>query len=203
MDITGSTKSDKFDERALVERSKKGDLSAFDELIKRYEKQVYGFAYRMTQNYDDANDVASEAFIKAFQAIDRFRGDSNFTTWIFRIVTNTYLDKRKRRKSHADYSLDEYIELEESAVARQIQDPSAGPSDLVELQEREAVIQSAINELPDYQRIMIVLYHMESRSYEEIAEIMDMPIGTVKSRLNRARLALREKLEANRELFNI
>lgn len=203
MEISDNSRFDRYDDRLLIERSKKGDLTAFDELIKRYEKQVYGFAYRMTQNYDDANDVASEAFIKAFQAIGKFRGDSNFTTWMFRIVTNTYLDKRKRLKGHMDVPIDEYIELEESSVARQIQDPSPGPSDLIESTERDEIVQRAINELPEYQRIMIILYHMEERSYEEIAEILDMPIGTVKSRLNRARLALREKLYGKRELFDL
>lgn len=193
----------KPDDRTLIERSKKGDLSAFDELLRRHEKQIYSFAYRMTQNYDDANDIAAEAFIKAFQALDRFRGDANFSTWIFRIVTNIFLDRRKRSKSYVNVSLDEYIELEENSVARQLEDPSPDPLEMLEESERNDVLQSAIDELPDYQRLMVLLFHIQGLSYEEIAGIVELPIGTVKSRLNRARLALREKLENVKELFDV
>lgn len=188
-------------ERALIERCKQGDLSAFDELVHRYEKQVYGFAYRMTGNYDDANDIASEAFVKVFQAIESFRGDANFSTWVFRIVTNLYLDHRKRTRAHVTVPLDEYVELEESAVARQIEDTAPGPLEMVEAGERGQTLEAAINQLPEYQRLMVLLFHSQGKSYEEIAEIMGLPIGTVKSRLSRARLALKEKLEPYRELF--
>ncbi len=197
---SGSTKSEDI---LLIERSKKGDLSAFDDLVRRYEKQIYSYAYRMTQNYDDANDIAAEAFIKAYQAIDKFRGDSNFSTWLFRIVTNIYLDKRKRTKTHVNIPLDEYIELEENSVARQYEDPAPDPLEMLEETERNSALQQAINELPDYQRVMVLLFHTKGLSYEEIAGIVDLPIGTVKSRLNRARLALRQKLDGVRELFDV
>lgn len=189
------------DEKAIIERCKKGDLSAFDDLVKRYERQVYGFAYRMTGNYDDANDIASEAFIKVYNGIEGFRGDSNFSTWLFRIVTNLYLDHRKRSKCHLNVPLDEYIEFEESSVARQVEDSSPGPLEQVEFGERSSILEKAIGELPEYQRLMVLLFHTQGKSYDEIAEIIGLPIGTVKSRLNRARLALKEKLEPVRELF--
>lgn len=195
------TEAVRQDDRPIIERCKNGDLSAFDELVHRYEKQVYGFAYRMSGNYDDANDIAGEAFIKVFQGIESFRGDSNFSTWLFRIVTNLYLDHRKRTRAHVNIPLDEYIDLEESSVARQIEDTSPGPLEQIETAERNEAIQAAILQLPDYQRIMILLFHVHGKSYEEIAEIVELPIGTVKSRLNRARLALREKLQPVRELF--
>lgn len=191
------------DEKAMIERCKQGDLSAFDDLVRRYEKQVYNFAYRMTGNYDDANDIAAEAFMKVFNAIDSFRGDANFSTWLFRIVTNLYLDERKRSKVHLNVPLDEYMDLDDSTVTRQIEDPSPGPPDFAEAHERFDVLDRAIRELPDYQRIMIHLYHTQGQSYEEIAEIVGLPIGTVKSRLNRARLALKSKLEPVRELFDL
>jgi RNA polymerase sigma-70 factor (ECF subfamily) len=190
------------DEKLLIERCKQGDLSAFDELVRRYEKQVYGFAYRMAGNYDDANDIASEAFVKVFQAIESFRGESNFSTWLFRIVTNLYLDHRKRSKAHVNVPLDEYLDLEESSVARQIEDTSPGPLELVEAGERAQILEAAIQQLPEYQRLMVLLFHTQGKSYEEIAQIMELPIGTVKSRLNRARLALKDKLEPVRELFS-
>lgn len=192
-----------LEERALIQQCKQGILSAFDKLVEKYEKRVFNFAYRMAGNYDDANDVAQEAFIRVFNAIGSFRGDANFSTWLYRIVTNVYLDERKRAKSHMHTPLDDYIELEENAVARQVEDTGPGPEELAEQKERHDLLQAAIQTLPDYQRVMVLLYHVEARSYEEIAEIMNLPIGTVKSRLNRARLALKEKLQPIRELFDL
>ena len=190
------------EEKALIERCKRGDLAAFNDLVRKYEKQVYNFAYRLTGNYDDANDVAQDAFLRVFNAIGSFRGDASFSTWLFRITTNVFLDERKRAKAHPQASLDEYLELGESSVARQIVDPSPTPEVVLEESERAQILSKAISDLPEYQRAMVTLYHSQQKSYEEIAEIMDLPIGTVKSRLNRARLALKEKLSGLRELFN-
>ena len=190
------------EEKALIERCKRGDLAAFNDLVRKYEKQVYNFAYRLTGNYDDANDVAQDAFLRVFNAIGSFRGDASFSTWLFRITTNVFLDERKRAKAHPQASLDEYLELGESSVTRQIEDPSPTPEAVLEESERAQILSKAISDLPEYQRAMVTLYHGQQKSYEEIAEIMDLPIGTVKSRLNRARLALKEKLSGLRELFN-
>jgi RNA polymerase sigma-70 factor (ECF subfamily) len=195
--------TDKSLDKALIDRCKLGDIAAFNELVQRYEKRVFNFAYRMAGNYDDANDVAQEAFIRVFNSINTFRGDANFTTWLYRIVTNVYLDERKKQKSHLHTSLEDYIELEENTVTRQIEDGSPTPDVMVETGERDQLLQGAIQALPEYQRVMVVLYHTQSKSYEEIATIMNLPIGTVKSRLNRARLALKEKLEPIRELFDL
>ena len=195
--------SSRQEDRAIIERCKEGDLSAFDELVRRYEKQIFNFAYRMTQNYDDASDIASDAFVKVFHAIETFRGDANFSTWLFRVVTNLYLDSRKRSKAHMHIPLDEYIDLEESTVTRQVEDTGPSPLDRLEAGERQGILDKAINELPEYQRLMVLLYHTRGKSYEEIAEIVGLPIGTVKSRLNRARLALKKRLEPVRELFDV
>jgi len=189
------------DEQRLIERSKEGDRRAFDALVRMHEKRVYNLAYRLSGNYDEAGDITVEAFLRVYQAINNFRGDANFSTWLYRIVTNVYLDRRKRQKNRQTLSLEEYVELEESQVTRQIEDPSPGPEELVEAQQRQELLQKAIESLPEYQRAMIVLYHVDGLSYEEIAEVLSLPIGTVKSRLNRARLALREKLEPIREAF--
>lgn len=189
------------DEKALLERCKRGELGAFNELVKKYEKQVYNFAYRLTGNYDDANDVAQEAFLRVYNAIGSFRGDASFTTWLFRITTNVFLDDRKRARAHPHTSLDEQLEFEESSVARQIEDASPSPTAITEEKERAQILEDAIQSLPEYQRAMVVLYHSQQKSYEEIAEVMELPIGTVKSRLNRARLALKDKLTPLRELF--
>jgi len=189
------------DERLLIERCKQGDRDAFDKLVRGYEKRVYNLAYRLSGHYDEANDISVDAFLRVFQALKLFRGDANFSTWLFRIVTNVYLDRRKRSRNKQHLSLEEYIELEENSVARQIVDPSPTPGMVAEHRERSDMLQNAIDALPDYQRAMVVLYHTEGLSYEEIASVLSLPIGTVKSRLNRARLTLREKLEPLKELF--
>jgi len=189
------------EDRELIERCKRGDIGAFDQLFRRYTRQVYNYAFRMIPNYDDANDIAQEAFVRAFNSIRSFRGDSNFSTWLFRIVYNVSLDEIKRRKGRYLLSLDEQLELEEDSLTRQVESESPSPDELVEKQERDRILQEAIETLPEYQKAMIVLYHMQGFSYEEIAEIVGLPIGTVKSRLNRARESLKEKLKAQRELF--
>ncbi len=190
-----------IEEKLIIDRCKRGEQAAFDILIRAYEKRVYNLAYRLSGNYDDANDISVDAFIRIYQAIRLFRGEANFSTWLFRIVTNIYLDRRKRARNKQHLSLEEYIELDENSVARQIESPDPTPDKMAESRERSDTLQKIINTLPDYQRAMIVLYHTEGKSYEEIAAIMALPLGTVKSRLNRARLVLREKLQPVKELF--
>jgi RNA polymerase sigma-70 factor (ECF subfamily) len=192
----------KEEERRLITRSQRGDLDAFDALVRAYERPVYNLAYRMTGNYDDANDVAAEAFVRVFNAIGRFRGDSAFSTWMYRIATNVFLDERKRRRAHPQVSLDDEIDTEGTSVQRQIEDSAPGPGALAEEQERRRILDDAIQKLPDFQREMITMYHVLNMSYDEIGEITGAPIGTVKSRLNRARLALRDALDEARDLFS-
>lgn len=189
------------DEKILIARCRQGDRDAFDTLIHKYEKKIYNLAYRLSGNYDEASDISVDVFLRIFQSIHQFRGDSNFTTWLYRVATNVYLDRRKKMKNRQHVSLEEYIELDESSVVRQIEDPAPLPQEQMEGKERQKLLLEAINSLPEYQKVMVLLYHTEGLSYEEIAEAMSMPIGTVKSRLNRARLSLRQKLEPIRELF--
>ena len=189
------------DDRALIDRSRRGEVAAFDQLVRRYERSVFNTAYRLTGSYDDASDVAQEAFVRAWNNLKSFRGDSAFSTWLYRIVTNVFLDDRKRKRARPQRSLEEEMALDESSVARQFEDPAPGPQQLAEGDERRKILQAAIASLPEAQRIMVVLYHNQGLAYEEIAEITDLPMGTVKSRLNRARLALREKLGPVAELF--
>jgi RNA polymerase sigma-70 factor (ECF subfamily) len=186
----------------LVRRARLGEAAALDELIRRHSKPVYNLAYRLSGNHDDASDIMQEAFLRVHHALPNFRGEANFTTWLYRIVYNVFLDERKKQRVRAHTSLEEDVELEDSSVARQIQDPSPGPDFIVLRSERAELVQQAVLALPRNQRIMLGLYHFQGRSYEEIAAIMDLPIGTVKSRLNRARLALKAKLQAHRELLD-
>lgn len=190
------------EDRRLIDRSRRGDNDAFDQLVRRHERTVYNVAYRLTNSHDDAADIAQEAFVRAWNNLRSFRGDAQFSTWIHRIVTNAFLDDRKRRRARPTRSLDEAVELDESSVARQFEDPAPGPEAVAEGEERRAVLERAIATLPEAQRVMVVLFHTQGLAYEEIAEITHLPMGTVKSRLNRARLALRDRLGAAAELFD-
>lgn len=189
------------EERTLIERSRRGDSAAFDRLVGAYEKSVYNTAYRLSGSYDDASDIAQEAFVRAWNNLKSFRGDSAFSTWLYRIVTNVFLDDRKRKRARPQRSLDEAVALDESSVARQFEDDAPGPADLAESGERQMLLERAIQTLPESQRVVIVLYHSQGLSYDEIAEITNLPMGTVKSKLNRARLALRDRLAPVAELF--
>jgi RNA polymerase sigma-70 factor (ECF subfamily) len=206
MDTTGQLQKDKAEaaenERLLIARAQTGDLDAFDQLVRRYETQVFNLAYRLTENYDDASDIASEAFVRVFAAIKKFRGDSAFSTWLYRIVTNAFLDERKRRKARPQVSLEEELNVEGGTLRRQVEDTAPGPTEHAELEERRRVLDSAIQELPDFQRQIVVMFHVLNMSYEEICDVTGLPIGTVKSRLNRARLALRDQLEQHWDLFH-
>lgn len=195
-------------DRELVARSRGGDVGAFDLLVRRYEKQVYNTAYRLSGSYDDASDISQEAFVRAWNNLKSFRGEAAFSTWVFRIVTNVFLDERKRVRSRKEHrSLDEVLSPSntsgggEGMVTRQFEDHAPSPQERVEQQERLTILEDAIADLPEAQRVMVVLYHSQSKSYEEIAEIMSLPMGTVKSRLNRARLALKNRLTPLAELF--
>lgn len=200
-------------DRDLVARSRAGDVDAFDLLVRRYERQVFNTAYRLSGSHDDAADIAQEAFVRAWNNLKSFRGDAAFTTWVFRIVTNVFLDERKRVRSRREHrSLDEALSLRngepggsgaDAGMVPQFEDRSPSPQDRVEQQERQVLLERAIADLPEAQRIMVVLYHTQDRSYEEIATIMNLPMGTVKSRLNRARLALRNRLLPLGELFGV
>ncbi len=190
-----------IEERLLIDRCKRGDKDAFDALMRRYERKIYNFSYRLCGNYDEASDITADTFVRLYNSLGSFRGDSSFITWLFRIVTNIFLDQRKRVKARPQVSLEEMIELEDMSVTRQVEDTGPSPEDRAVGAERTDILQTAINSLPEYQRLMIVMYHTESRSYEEIAEMLDLPIGTVKSRLNRARLSLRDRLKRVEEHF--
>jgi RNA polymerase sigma-70 factor (ECF subfamily) len=190
-------------DRALILQCQAGNRDAFDRLISKYQRRVYTFAYRLTGNAEDAADVAADVFVRLYTSLGSFRGNSSFVTWLYRVVTNIYLDSRKRKRIRQTQSLDDVIELEESTVQRQYDDDSPTPQEIAEGRERTAALQKAIASLPEYQRVMIVMYHVDGMAYEEIAEALEMPIGTVKSRLNRARLALRRILEPVREQYGL
>lgn len=190
------------EDQVLVSQAQNGDRSAFDALVRRYEARAYQFAYRLTHDQDTASDIVADAFVRVYSALHNFRGQSAFGTWLYRIVTNCYLDVRKKEKNRQTVSLDIPVGDEGAETERQIVDESDGPLEIAERNAKEEAVQTALGGLPEHQQAMLVMYHVQMLSYEEIAEALDLPIGTVKSRLNRARLALREALKDQTELFS-
>lgn len=177
----------------LVERAKKGDVEAFEQLISQHEKTVYNIAYRLTGNHEDASDVAQEAFIRAYSSLPDFRGDSSFATWLYRIVNNACLDELRKRKRQRVTYIDQTVALEDGEVSRQIADPTDGPEEALERVELQRAVQDSIRQLDEEYRIVLVMRELQGYSYNEIADTLGINLGTVKSRLNRARHALKEK----------
>ncbi len=187
----------------LVEKAQNGDQNALNELIRKYQDRAYIYAYRLTRNQEDACDVVADTFLRVNNAIKNFKGNSAFSTWLYRIVTNCYLDRRKRDRSRTTVSLDANLTVDHEEVTREIEDTGDTPDKTAERNQREVMLQKALNKLPEFQKAMIIMFHAEQQTYEEIAEALDLPLGTVKSRLNRARISLRELLAENEELFTV
>jgi RNA polymerase sigma-70 factor (ECF subfamily) len=179
----------------LIDKCRQGDRAAFDVLIKRYERPIYHLAYRLSGNYDDAHDIAAETFLRIYRAIGTFQCAITLPAWINRIVANVFYDTRRHAHRHPSVSLDALVEKTGDALLSTDSKSQVSPEGNAEENETKRILGEAIQSLPDYQRTMVTLFHSEGRTYEEIADIMAIPVGTVKSRLNRARLALRDRLQ--------
>ena len=172
----------------LVKKSQLGDKSAFEELVKRHQELVFSLSFKLTGNRELANDVAQEAFIRAWKAIGKFRGDSTFGTWIYRITVNTAWTLRKKAKKHYSLNIED---THEPVVVDEKKDPElvAINSDL------SLVLRKALNQIPLEQRIIVELKNIEGRSHKEIADYLDISVTAAKVRLHRAHQKLRNILE--------
>ena len=188
-------------EKLLLKKAKAGDMAAFEELIESYQRKIFNIALRIVGNYDDANDLAQEVLIRIFKSIRSFKEQSSFSTWIYRITTNVCLDDIRKRKNRKVISLDEEIRVEDGEMQRQIVSNDPLPEDTVERGELHDLVNGAISSLSEEHRLVIVLRDLQGFSYEEIARILKCPEGTVKSRINRARMALKNVLQSKRELL--
>lgn len=186
----------------LVAACQKGHWEAFESLVARYERKIYNLAYRLSGNAEDANDLAQETFIRLYRSIHTFRGQSAFSTWLYRIATNVCLDELRRRQRHPVVSLDAPMETEEGQMERDVVDLTQLPEFIYEHKELRQTVQRLIGELAEDHRLVLILRDFENLSYEEIAQVLGCQLGTVKSRLNRARAALRDKILVQRELFD-
>ena len=178
------------EEMVLVKRARQGDLEAYDQLVRRYQERIYATLYHMTSNHEDANDLAQEAFIKAFHALKSFKGGSSFYTWVYRIAVNKTINFLKQRKNKSHMSLDDLdfnAEHDPDLVALISEKTPRRDINLAELQEK---LNEAMQKLSEPHRLVVTLHDVQGLSHEEIAKIMDCNIGTVRSRLFYARQQL-------------
>jgi len=182
------------EESELVRRTRRGDLQAYDDLVKRYQERIYATIYHMTSNHEDANDLAQESFIKAFQALKSFKGGSTFYTWLYRIAVNKTINFLKQRKNRTHMSLNDIdfnAEHDPDLMALISENTPRRAAGLTELQKK---LNEALLKLSEPHRLVIVLHDVQGQSHDEIAEIMDCNIGTVRSRLFYARQQMQAEL---------
>jgi RNA polymerase sigma factor (sigma-70 family) len=187
------------DEQRLIHTAQRGDVNAFNRLVLTYQDSVYSLAYRIMGERHGAADAAQETFITAYRRIDSYRG-GNFKSWLLRIATNTCYDELRRRKRRPATSIEDLPDAD-SADGPALPDPTATPEQTVQQHELNAAIQECINELGADQRMVLVLSDVQGLSYQEIADSMGTQLGTIKSRLSRARLGMRRCLQAFQELL--
>ena len=182
----------------FISRCQKGHAEAFEPLVEKYQKKMLNLAYRMIGDYDEACEVVQDAFLSAYRSIKKFRGEARFSTWLYSIVVNLSKNRMKQVKTRGArevYSIDNPLETEEGSLS--LDPPDQGPSVLEKLEQKEAEarVQGCINHLDSEYREVLVLRDIQGFSYEEIRDILKIPDGTVKSRLFRARDALKDCLK--------
>ena len=189
-----------MNEEMLIKMAQNGDSDAFNQLMDDYFKKIYNIAFRMANNADDAADMTQEIMIKLFKNISSFSGNSKFSTWVYRVATNTCLDELKKLKRHKNFSIDKDIETDDGGYSYEVEDTSPSPETLSEQKELKSIVASAIGMLNPDHKAVLVLRDIQGLSYDEIARIVKCTEGTVKSRISRARAQLKIIIENN---FNI
>lgn len=186
----------------LIVKSKQGDAEAFSELIYEYEKNILNFTYRMLGSHADAEDVTQEVFLKAYRGIKGFDERASFKTWLYKIAANTAYDALRKKKSRkADMHISLYAEGDDGEYELAIEGDGDSPYESLQKKEMQKALNEAVLKLSHEHRAVILLRDMQNLSYEEIASITNQSVGTVKSRISRARHILRKNLEKNKELF--
>src|SRR5271166_3464954 len=178
----------------LVNRARAGDVEAFEKLVRQYDRQVFRIAQHITQNREDAEDVVQDAFLKAYEKLNQFQGNSKFYTWLVRIAVNESLMRLRKRRTGKMVSIDEDIETDEGSVPRDLADWAPDPEQNYGQAELAEILRKTIQGLPQGFRIVFALRDVEGLSTEETAETLGLSVPAVKSRLLRARLQLRERL---------
>ncbi len=193
--MADSTDTAVFDDIALANQAKQGDRSAFTELVNRYAPKIYRTARHITKNDQDAEDVLQETFLKAYSRLDQFKGDAKFYTWLTRIGVNQALMKLRQRKDGKFLPLDQQVDTGEGSIPREIASRDADPEEQYGQEELRRQLTTGIDSLPQSYRTVLVLRDIDGLSTEETAESLGLSVSAVKSRLLRARLRLRDKLQ--------
>ena len=186
-----------MEESVLIRRAANGDAAAFNSLMELHERRMYAVALRMCGNPEDAQDCLQEAMLRIFRSIAGFKAQSSFSTWVYRITMNTCLDELRKRKNRPSTSLDGLVDAGWSPV-----DAGETPERHTLRREVRQTLQAMISELPEDMRAAVVLRDIQGYSYDEIAEMLDTNVGTIKSRISRGREKLREKIKLKAELFD-
>ena len=180
-------------EEKWVADARRGDTAAFESLLRRYEKRVLALTGRMCRNPEDAQEAAQEAFLAAWQGLSSFRGDSSFSTWLYRLTTNLCIDWLRRQKRRQETAPAVSLDDEEAPLPEPA-DPRGSPEEELERRELRRAVERGLQALPDHHRQVLVMRELSGMSYQEIGAVLDLDLGTVKSRIARARLALKKFL---------
>jgi RNA polymerase sigma-70 factor (ECF subfamily) len=178
------------DDQQLVTASKRGDQDAFAQLVQRYQRRIFNLVYRMLQQYEEASEITQETFLAAWQGLPSFRGDARFATWLYRIAYNCALKQLETRKR--DQALQAALQAKQ---ALESPDNYERADAQIDKHERQTFVQEHLSHLPAKYRIVLILRHLQDMTYEEMAEILTMPVGTIKTHLFRARNLLKERLQ--------
>ena len=184
----------KTEEARLIEKALAGDDKAFAEILKRYRLPLYHLIFKMVHNKEEAEDLVQEAFIKAFRALGSFNEEYAFSTWLYKIAVNNCIDYLRKKRLQT-FSYDKPMDMKDGTLRREYADYEPTPDNQLLSAEKSKFINQAIDELPPKYRTVIVLRHREEYSYEDIAEKLHLPLGTVKARIFRAREMLKRKLK--------
>ncbi len=184
-----------LEDRRLIDLALQGNEKAYEDLLAKYRNLVFSIMFKMVRNTQEAEDLTQEAFMKAFGSLETFNEEFAFSTWLMKIASNNCIDFLRRRKLRT-YSIHEPIQFKDERIEIDIPDQEPSPERSLIQSERKRMIEDAINELPDRYRYVIILRHREDKSYEEISEILNLPLGTVKAQIFRAREILNRKLRS-------
>jgi RNA polymerase sigma-70 factor, ECF subfamily len=194
--VRGQHSDDSARVAALVERAQRGDDRAFESLVGTYRDRIHSYVSRMVRDPDEALDISQDTFLRAYQSLSRFRGSASFQTWLYRIATNLSIDaiRRSKRRQEATVSLDAPVDTGEGQVMRELADESRGPELAATGRAVQDEVAAALEQMSPTLRPVLVMYDLQGMSYQEIAEVLGCPLGTVKSRLFNARMQLKELL---------
>lgn len=178
----------------LIKKAIEGDESAYKNLLENYRGAIYNLIYKMVRNKEETEDLVQEAFMKAFKALPSFNEEYAFSTWLYKIAVNNCIDHMRKKKLQT-YSINKPVQSKDGELDREFPDTSMSPDKSILSEERAGIIETAIDELPENYKTAIILRHSEEKSYEEISQILNIPLGTVKARIFRAREMLKKKLK--------